>query len=167
MTLLYFAYGSNLCLRRLRERVPGARLADTGRLHGFELRWNKRSVDASGKCNATKCLEGAGVLGALIQLPADQRIALDRIEEGYENIAVAIESRGERVPAFTYTAHSTMVDDDLRPYTWYHDLVVAGAASLDLPAGYIASLRKVEPIPDPDRRRARENRAYLPCTMVG
>lgn len=50
-TVLYFAYGSNLCLPRLRSRVPSVALVGTAVLSGYELRWHKRSTDTSGKCD--------------------------------------------------------------------------------------------------------------------
>lgn len=43
MTVLYFAYGSNLWLPRLRHRVPGVEPVGVAHLGGFGLRWHKRS----------------------------------------------------------------------------------------------------------------------------
>ena len=45
MDVTYFAYGSNPCLPRLVGRVPGVRALGPASLHGYELRWHKRSVD--------------------------------------------------------------------------------------------------------------------------
>lgn len=50
----YFAYGSNLCVRRLRRRVPSARALGPARLDGWTLRWHKRGEDGSGKCSIAR-----------------------------------------------------------------------------------------------------------------
>ncbi len=49
-TELYFAYGSNLCLTRIRQRAPSAIPFSIGCIHGYRLLFHKRSVDGSGKC---------------------------------------------------------------------------------------------------------------------
>lgn len=46
-----FAYGSNMLVARLTERVPSARPIGIGQLKGHVLRWHKRSKDGSGKCD--------------------------------------------------------------------------------------------------------------------
>jgi len=164
VTLLYFAYGSNLCLRRLKSRVPGAEVAGRAALGGFDLQWNKRSVDGSAKCNiAPSPRRDAAVHGVLIQLQMGERALLDRIEEGYREYAIAVEMGGESLSAFTYVARRSRIDDSLKPYSWYRPLVLAGAEALALPSDYVTRLREVEAIRDPDTERERRNRACLPC----
>ena len=164
MTLPYFAYGSNLCLRRLRSRIPGVEVAGRAALGGFDLHWNKRSADGSAKCNiAPSPRRDAAVHGALIGLPMLERSLLHRIEEGYREYPIAVETGGESVSAFTYVARRSWVDDSLRPYSWYRDLVVAGAEAVGLSRDYVDRLREVETILDPDSERERRNRACIPC----
>ncbi len=49
--LLYFACGSNLHPLRLSLRVPAARFQGALALTGYQLRFNKRGRDGSGKGN--------------------------------------------------------------------------------------------------------------------
>ncbi len=48
----YFAYGSNMSIARLKERVPGARSLGCHTLKEHDLRFHKLSKDGSGKCDA-------------------------------------------------------------------------------------------------------------------
>ena len=47
----YFAYGSNMSSRRLRERMPGARAESRAILPCHRLAWHKIGKDGSGKCD--------------------------------------------------------------------------------------------------------------------
>jgi gamma-glutamylcyclotransferase len=163
--MLYFAYGSNLCVPRLRHRAPGVRFVECAVLAKHELRWHKKSMDGSGKCSILPVDdEDVVVHGGLFELPAAQKPALDRAEglgSGYENVYATVTVASGPATAVTYRAARSHVDDSLRPYDWYKELVVRGATALDLPAGYVARLRDVEAWPDPDRERRRDNLAFL------
>lgn len=158
----YFAYGSNLCRTRLLERVPSAEPVGVALLAAHRLVWNKRGVDGSAKCNVEPASD-SGVWGAVIAMTPPGVEALDRIEPGYARSAVRIRRADSELDAFTYVALPESVDADLRPFTWYRDLVVAGAHQIGLPAAYVESLRAVETRADGDRARARRNRAAMPC----
>ena len=163
----YFAYGSNLCLPRLANRVPGVKALGPASLHGYELRWHKRSVDRSGKCSIVPSASAAAVVhGALFTIPKAEKHLLDRAEgmgDGYAEITVCVQSSQGTVSAQTYVAAPTHIDDSLRPYAWYRDLVVSGAESHDLPAEYVELLRLVVALQDQDAERATRNRIFLPC----
>ena len=163
----YFAYGSNLCLPRLANRVPGVQTLGPASLHGYELRWHKRSVDRSGKCSIVPSASAAAVVhGALFTIPKAEKHLLDRAEgmgDGYAEITVCVQSSKGTVSAQTYVAALTHIDNSLRPYAWYRDLVVSGAESHDLPAEYVELLRLVVALQDQDAERATRNRVFLPC----
>lgn len=165
MDIHYFAYGSNLCYRRLRDRVPGVRPEGPGVLEGYELHWHKRSLDGSGKCSVARC-STAVVHGVLFAMPPEGKARLDQVEglgHGYDDIEVAVESGGGTIVARTYVAADDYVDESLRPYSWYRDLAVAGARAYGLPSEYIASLQQVDAVEDPSRERDRRNRRSLHC----
>ena len=90
--ITYFAYGSNLCLPRLANRVPGVKALGPASLHGYELRWHKRSVDRSGKCSIVASASAAAVVhGALFTIPKTEKHLLDRAEgNGYGEITVCV-----------------------------------------------------------------------------
>lgn len=165
MSLAYFAYGSNLCVPRLRHRVPGARLVAPAILPGWEPRWHKRGSDASGKMSIVEAPSGSEVWGALFVIPAEGKRRLDRIEglgDGYERIRVtATTPEGTATPAWTYVAAASHIDEGLRPYTWYRDLVLTGVEALPAPAPYVRRLRAVEAKEDPDPAREASERRFL------
>jgi gamma-glutamylcyclotransferase len=134
----YFAYGSNLCLPRLKARVPGVRALASALLLGHELRWHKKGDDRSGKGSIFEAGGDAVVHGALFAVPERGMPALDRVEgPGYKEISVSVESARGQVTAKTYMAHESAIDDARQPYSWYKVLAVSGAELQGLPLAYV------------------------------
>lgn len=165
--LLYFAYGSNMLSRRLAGRCPSAAAVGRARLDGHRLRFDKRSWrDGSGKCHVVADSEaGASVWGVLYRVTEAELGELDRMEgvgKGYEVAVCRVTGpRGRVLPALTYLAEAGAVDESLRPFSWYRDLVVAGAEEHALPEDWVATLRTVEVVEDARRDRHRDMRALL------
>ena len=159
--MLYFAYGSNMSLPRLHQRVPSARRLRQAALIGHELAFHKVGRDGSGKCDIVATgRDDVVVNGVLYEIDADHRGALDDAEglgDGYEIKLVNVFSATISCRAFTYFA--TAIDPVLRPYTWYLQHVLNGARENRLPADYIARIAAVPAIVDPDHRRAAAERA--------
>ena len=80
---------------------------------------------------------------------------------GYRGTQVLIETAGGVLSAFAYVATPDALDDTLAPFTWYRDLVMAGARESRLPDRYIRTLVDVTAIADPDEERARRHRRLL------
>ncbi|PVV14438.1 MAG: hypothetical protein B6D77_03230 [gamma proteobacterium symbiont of Ctena orbiculata] len=154
--MLYFSYGSNMSSRRLLSRVPSAKYVTTAALSGHDLRFHKRSLDGSAKCDAfaTQSDEHA-VRGVVYHIAESHKAALDRIEglgQGYEEKTVELlTSSNETLVAYTYFA--TFIDPSLKPYQWYKRHVLTGALEYALPEKYIDKLRDIEAIEDPNRQR--------------
>lgn len=153
--LRYAAYGSNLHPIRLAERVPSSRLRGGAILQGYELRFHKRGVDGSGKCNI---VEGTGrVLVAVFDLDAAEKPLLDAAESlgvGYLETQLDVPGHGR---CFTYTATATHIDDTLLPYTWYKSLVLLGCQFNGFAADYLGRVESVPERQDPDRERHLRN----------
>lgn len=153
--LRYVAYGSNLHPTRLAERVPSARLRGGAVLHGYELRFHKRGLDGSGKCNI---VEGSGcVLAAVFDLDSSEKHRLDAAESlgvGYLETHLDVKGYGR---CFTYTATETHIDDTLLPYTWYKSLVLLGGRFNGFAADYLGRVKSVPGRQDPDRERHLRN----------
>jgi gamma-glutamylcyclotransferase (GGCT)/AIG2-like uncharacterized protein YtfP len=162
-SFITFAYGSNMPAARLRARCPSARAIGSAELPGHELRWHKRSVDGSGKCDIVAVdTPNTSVFGVLYEIAADEKPALDRAEglnKGYDEDEVEVLCDGRRVTATAYRATDT--NSALRPYTWYRALVIAGAKEHGLPASYIAGLESVPADQDPDSARHDERMALI------
>jgi gamma-glutamylcyclotransferase (GGCT)/AIG2-like uncharacterized protein YtfP len=164
----YFAYGSNMCTNWLRSRVPSCRFHAVGTLKGYVLKFHKRSMDGSGKCNAFLTNdENDGVMGVIFELNEAEKPALDRAEglgNGYHEIDVRVLTACGTVTARMYVADPNAVDDSLAPYTWYKDIVVGGAREHGLPEAYIQSIETIgKARVDPDPQREADRRRFLPC----
>ncbi len=164
--VVYFAYGSNMSTPRLRERMPSCKALGIATLPGHALRFHKRSTDGSGKCNAVATDDENSVIGVLFSFDPAERAKLDKAEgvgSGYEHATVTvINDKGRRRKVLTYLATPDYIDDNLKPYAWYKDFVLAGGREHDLPPGYIAEyIEAVEATDDPDEARDKEQRATL------
>ena len=163
----YFAYGSNLCTNRLRRRnVSSAVFVAIGSLPEYILRFHKRSNDGSGKCNAFYTgKEADKVIGVIYEIDPVEKKWLDDAEgldRGYQEDVVDIRTQEAALRCFTYIAEGSYIDDSLKPYDWYHDIVVAGAREQNLPKSYIqATILSVESVPDADVQRDTRERRCL------
>jgi hypothetical protein len=122
------------------------------------LRFHKRSVDKSGKCNAFATDDGDTVIGVLHSFDLKDRATLDQAEglgNGYDHaIVTVIDGQGHRKKVLTYIASPDFIDGMLKPYTWYKDLVLSGGKEHHLPASYIAErIESVVSVTDPDKAR--------------
>ena len=164
-TLLhYFAYGSNLHPERMRRRVPSARPLGCAVLTGHVLRFHKQSrKDGSGKCDAHYTGRPQDrVYGAVYSLAAAEKAALDAVEgPGYEVAERVVIHAGTQRAVFLYRARPDAVRRGLRPFDWYHALVVSGARHHGLPEAYVERLAAVAANPDPDAVRAAKEHALL------
>jgi hypothetical protein len=160
VTLLNFAYGSNMLSARLRQRVPGARLIGTATLRGHALRWHKVAKDGSAKCDIVLAEPDSVVHGVLYDIPVHEKQHLDRAEGlgiGYAEKEILVECRTAMLTATAYVA--THVDESLLPFTWYRALVIAGAVEHGLPTAYVEGLRAIDAKLDPDAHRHAQHMA--------
>lgn len=153
--MLYAAYGSNLHPERLRLRLPESRFLGTAEISGRSLYFHKRSRDGSGKCNI---VPGNGrIYIAIYEITSYERMVLDRIEGmglGYNTETLMVPDFGY---CYTYVAAPTHIDSRLRPYSWYKDLVLLGCEALQFPDAYVATIRSLSALDDPDRVRHASN----------
>lgn len=144
---------------RLEARVGEARCLGPARLAGFRLSFGKRSVDGSGKCTIIVDQAGGAVWGVAYELIDRQKRLMDEFEgPGYRVAPVHPAVAGVCTEAFTYIARNDSIDDALIPYSWYKELVLAGAVQAGLPDCYVACIESVSALEDPDGARTRENR---------
>lgn len=147
--MLYFAYGSNLSMRRMRSRIPSARPLGPALLQGHRLAFHKVGSDGSGKCDAALSGRHQDRLhGALYWFAPRHKATLDEHEgPGYDVRRVVVTRRGgTRHIAYLYSA--TQIDADLRPFAWYLEHVVRGACEHRLPRRYLAELLATQVITD-------------------
>ena len=167
-TILNFAYGSNMLIRRLQERAPSARPVATGVLRGHALRWHKVGRDLSGKCDIFATGHERDVVhGVVYRLSTRDKPALDAAEglgAGYDEKEVAIETAGGTLLARVY--YATHIDPAVVPFAWYKALVVAGAQQHALPAGYVQQLMAVPAAADPDAARSAQHQRLIDAAVA-
>lgn len=154
--MLYFSYGSNMSSRRIRQRVPSANFIAVATLCGHDLRFHKRSVDGSAKCDAYATGdETHNIIGVMFDITESEKPTLDMYEglgHGYdEKIVEIVTSSGHIVEATTY--YALAIDPVLKPYHWYKQHVLRGAMEHDLPGEYTDRIRGIDSIEDPDTSR--------------
>jgi len=160
---LYFAYGSNMSLARLLQRVPSAQKYCQARLYQHQLRFHKRShVDGSTKCDAWFSGKSSDWLEGIVYLmDKKDRANLDKVEgagHGYKIKQVSVlDQLGKAYEAYTYIA--TDIDTSLKPFDWYKHHVLTGANENALPAEYIKQIAMVEVIADTDTERFKREMA--------
>ncbi|MDE2711047.1 MAG: gamma-glutamylcyclotransferase [Acidobacteriota bacterium] len=165
----YFAYGSNLLTRRLRDRAraPSAVALGVALAPGFVMRFHKIGTDGSGKCTLIPTGDDADVVhGVLYELANRDLAGLDR-EEGVHLGGYARHSLQLRLPgggtveAMTYIAGDRYLDASCLPFDWYQELVVAGAREHGLSSAYIRELEQTPAVPDTDTARAASARRLV------
>jgi len=144
MHALYFAYGSNLCSPRMRERVPSAQSRGVARLDGRRLALDKPGRDGTAKANL-RPEAGSSVWGVVYALHREHWSALDACERGYRRIEVSVSLGGAPIAVATYA--SELQTDDPVPSRAYKRFLVEGAREHGLPAHWVALL---EALPERD-----------------
>jgi len=150
--MLYAAYGSNLHPLRLSERISSARLIETKFVPDWSLRFHKRSLDKSGKCNIVS--GGSGIYVAVFDISIADKTTLDKVEglgSGYVEISLPVPKIGE---CMSYVAEDSYIDNSLVPYDWYKELVLVGALTHEFPVTYIDQIIAVSARMDPNPSRS-------------
>jgi gamma-glutamyl AIG2-like cyclotransferase len=156
--LLYFAYGSNLHPHWLQSRTPSAEILGTVICPNLNLHFHKGGVDDSGKCNIVRSESADDVIhGAVYQFDAHEKEVLDIAEDGYHEESLDL---GEFKNVLVYIAKEG-IDDDLSPYSWYQDIVIAGAQLHGFPQQYITHIQSFSAITDPDQEREKRHRSIV------
>jgi gamma-glutamylcyclotransferase len=153
--MLYVAYGSNLHPVRLSLRLPESRFRGTAEIGGRRLCFHKTSRDDSAKCNIVR--DESSIHVALYDVSSREKLKLDEIEGigfGYAAESIRVPGYGD---GFTYVAMQTYIDEQRNPYYWYRELVLAGCELHGFPAAYVARIRSIATIDDPDRGRHAAN----------
>lgn len=164
--IYYLAYGSNMAESRLRKRVLSANKIGVVALPGHRLTFGNASTkDGSAKCDALVTGDSNDLVHAVLyRMLAAEKNVLDYFEGlGLEYRDAFLNIRlpdGAAAEALIY--YATNLNPSLRPFHWYKEHVLRGALENQLPEEYIARIRAVPSIDDPDpERSAREMAIYL------
>ncbi len=161
---LYFAYGSNMSMKRLRSRTPSAKFVAVAKLMAYRLTFHKMGRDGSGKCDIVKASSPhEHVMGVVYVLDVSEKRTLDLFEglgTDYLEREVTVEALdGRRLNAYAY--YATSCEPNCRPFHWYKQHVLAGVKENNFPPDYIEKIEAVPSVADPDEgRQARETAIY-------
>src|SRR3954451_20293129 len=136
---LYFAYGANMERVAMRARCRAAVALGPARLSGW------RYVIAGGYGSLVPA-GGAAAFGVLWRLSPRDLAALnifESLDSGlYRRAALTVELDGRRARALVYVGRP---GGRPRPMPGYQERVIAAASESQLPARYIAPLRRLAP----------------------
>ena len=138
------------------QRVPSARFVTTATLAGHQLKFHKAGTDDSAKCDAHETGNDAhAVIGVVFEIAQSEKPELDSKEDlgnGYEEKIVTLQTQsGKIIKATTY--YAIKFDAAMKPFHWYKQHVIAGAEEFELAPEYVAGIRRVESITDPQPER--------------
>lgn len=141
----YFAYGSNMSRQQVKQRAGQPKEEKIARLEGYELNFEKIARGGSGTGNIVVAPEKT-LWGVLYRLTEQQLKTLDRFEgvpEHYRRSEVnVVDGHGNKIAAQVYLARK--VRKGLKPDRQYLQRIIQGAEEHNLPADYIAQLKKIE-----------------------
>ena len=160
--------------QRLTERVGSALPFSNAWIRGYEVRFRKISFDDSGKADLVETGDLEDIVhGVVYQFDPAEWHALDKHEgatgnnPGYDRVPIQVHTDLSNRDVTTYLARRGRIDESLKPYTWYRDLILCGAEQHGLPEDYRRKIESIVDIPDPEENRPgkieaeRQIREYL------
>jgi cation transport regulator ChaC len=145
----YFAYGSNMDEKRLRERIGEFERGKIAYLKGYHLVFDKCADSPKvGYANIISDKEKE-VIGVLYKLTDKQLLILDDYEgvlsNQYKRDSVNVrDEKKQSIKAITYIA--TDCGSVLKPYRWYLDYLIRGAKQHNFPEEYQKMLQDLETV---------------------
>ena len=138
---------------RINRRVQSACVISIAHLHGHSLKFHKKSIDGSAKCDIEFTQNPNDIVfGVVFNMLTSEKHILDAYEglgNGYDEKYVSVVlPGGESVEATTY--YATHIDRTLYPYHWYKEHVLRGAREHALPTKHIETIETIPSVPDPD-----------------
>jgi gamma-glutamylcyclotransferase len=144
----YFAYGSNMGVRRMEERKVPFSARRAAHLCGYCLKFNKvaKANYREGKANIILDEDGL-VEGALYEIEAISLPKLDNKEKYPEHylkipVKVRLPDNGQEVCAITYIAHPDKIKEGLKPTKVYLQHMLEGKDILS--DSYFNRLKNIE-----------------------
>jgi gamma-glutamylcyclotransferase (GGCT)/AIG2-like uncharacterized protein YtfP len=137
----YFAYGSNMAERQMKERCPSAQRIAVAMLRDYELVFNRLGSYRPGGVASVAPAEGKRVYGVVWRISSSDLDRLDEVEDpaAYQrDIATVFGLDGSRWRAYLYEATPEGVFEPDRDYL---ELMVEAAVESGLPEKYVAALK--------------------------
>ncbi|MSQ31514.1 MAG: gamma-glutamylcyclotransferase [Dehalococcoidia bacterium] len=147
---LYFGYGSNLDVDRLRVHCPSAQFVSIARLAGYRLAFSIESKHTwLGGVGDMQPARGDEIWGALWLIAAEESRTLDEQEglfrdpPAYQRVTIEVTTPASDVVRCRSYAVAAPDPAGFLPSPAYRDTVVRGARRIGLPEAYIARLAAI------------------------
>ncbi len=143
-TSLYFAYGSNMDSKQMKQRIASAAYVGIGVLDNHQLSFNRKGSYRPG---GVASIEGSTekVWGVVWRMPSSDLAKLTKIEDPIaynREHKTIIMKNGEPLSCNVYVAKKQV--DFIAPEKDYMNLIISGAKKFELPSTYIAFLEDIE-----------------------
>jgi cation transport regulator ChaC len=146
MTILYFAYGSNMLSSRIKKRVASAKAIGRAALYDWCVTFSKKSKDGSGKANLFQ-KTGFITWGCLYEIDVNEISKLDKAEKGYVRTKMIV-MKDDKKTAEAETYISDNLTDNPIAFDSYKQMLTSGAVEHNLPIEYILYLQQLPSRPD-------------------
>jgi len=147
MSLIYFAYGSNMNRKQMSKRCPNATFEGVGILENYELCFPiiSQKRNNAGVASIRK-KDSAKVEGILYNISDDEINIMDGFEgKNYFRTELKVLFKNEFITAYTYIAKENDASHKI-PSKEYMDVILSGAYENGLSQEYIDFLKKFETI---------------------
>jgi gamma-glutamylcyclotransferase len=147
MSVLYFAYGSNMDCAQMRERCPSTRFVGIGRLPNHKLAFSRKSTKRG--CGVADVVETAGhdVWGVVYRIDdSEDEQRLDKCEgvpSAYVKESRLVYLQGQAEPRRVSIYLAVTQENPPLPNAEYKDLIAAGAKFWRLPPTYVEELEQI------------------------
>jgi gamma-glutamylcyclotransferase len=157
-----FAYGSNMNIERLKQRVPSATKLTNASIKNYSLTCNKISVDGSSKANIISTDNSDDVVwGVVFEIDDNEKSKLDRAEglgNGYNQTTINVTDLNNNIhETQVYIADNNSINNELLPYDWYKQFISSGAEQNQLPDDYIEKINSTNFVIDTNEERRQTN----------
>lgn len=140
----YYAYGSNINARQIKERCPSAHFKFSAILHGYRFTFPIKSERWSGGVAGIIEQKGEKVLGVVYEISDNDLLKLDEFESHYYRKKISVMLEGGSI-LDTWTYFPNLVDDKFYPPTKeYLHVLIEGAKEHNFDEWFIKSLEEQE-----------------------
>lgn len=143
--MLYFAYGSNMCQKQMRERCPGSSFLFLGYLDNYEFLYDGFSKIRQCAVANVIVKEDSKVWGAVFEISENDRDELDQFEgypKSYGRSVLTVKS-DHSSPHQAIVYHREGREKGL-PSEGYKNIIMEGASDSNLPLEYIEWLNSFD-----------------------
>jgi gamma-glutamylcyclotransferase len=151
--VLYFAYGSNMNWKQMRDRCPSSRFVGIAVLRDHQLAFTRKSVKRGCGVADVVAKHGSLVWGVVYEIADLDLGKLDASEgykprgdkNSYQRRECSVFLDGENQRPLTVSAYfADRQPSPPRPNAAYKDLILVGARHWHLPEEYIRELEQIE-----------------------